>query len=93
MTADKLIKSHLDDFIVSLPLQDCSLIEHLMVEFAKYHVEESLKEASEKSYAYGEGSSLTTKDNCFYWTFGGNLGKIIMKKESVLNAYPKENIK
>lgn len=67
-------------------------IEEFMIEFAKMHVQEALKQASEKAYAQGKGSSLTTKSSNFYYTFAGNIGKIEMNKDSILNAYPLENI-
>ena len=59
-----------------------------MIEFAKMHVQEALKQASEKAYAQGKGSTLTTKRSNFYYTYAGHIGKIEMNKESILNAYP-----
>ena len=64
-----------------------------MIEFAKMHVEEALKQASEKAYAQGKGSTLTTKRSNFYYTYAGHIGKIEMNKESILNAYPLDLIK
>ena len=48
--------------------------------FAEYHVEKALKEASEKGRIESTGS------------FGGYV-EFELNKESVLNAYPLENIK
>lgn len=64
-----------------------------LIEFAKLHVEAALKEASEKASAYGEGSSLSTHDSNFFYTFAGHIGKIKMNKDSILKAYPLTNIK
>jgi hypothetical protein len=47
-----------------------------MIEFAKYHVEQALKEALSKSETYMDGS-------CVFNEF----------ENSILNAYPLENIK
>jgi hypothetical protein len=51
-------------------------IERLMIEFAKYHVEQALKEASEKAE----------------WS-GYALASVEIDKDSILDAYPLENIK
>jgi len=60
------------------PLTQETVIEHLKL-FAKYHVEQALKVASEKAVlTYG-------KRNIFGY------GKI--DKESILNSYPLDNIK
>lgn len=69
-------------------------VKEIMIKFAKYHVEQALKEASEKSYAKADASSsLTTKRNNLYWTFGGNIGNVVICKESILNSYNLTNIK
>ena len=68
-------------------------VKEAMIEFAKMHVEEALKQASEKAYAQGKGSTLTTKRSNFYYTYAGHIGKIEMNKESILNAYPLDLIK
>lgn len=49
-----------------------------MIEFAQLHVEAALKAAAEKAEGYNEGSE-------------GN--DAFVDKQSILNAYPKENIK
>jgi len=71
---------------------DFGTITDTMLEFTKLHVEAALKEASEKAYAQGIGSSLTTKDSCFKWTFAGSIGDIEINKASILNSYPLANI-
>ena len=68
-------------------------VTDMLIEFAKMHVQEALRLASEKAYAQGKGSSLTTKSSNFYYTFVGNIGKIEMNKDSILNAYPLDLIK
>ena len=51
---------------------------NILIEFAKLHVEAALKAASEKAYFRdSNGFVCTTEEN----------------KESILNAYPLENIK
>ena len=68
-------------------------VTDMLIEFAKMHVQEALKQASEKAYAQGKGSTLTTKRSNFYYTFAGHIGKIEMNKDSILNAYPLDLIK
>ena len=68
-------------------------VTDMLIEFAKMHVQEALKQASEKAYAQGKGSTLTTKRSNFYYTYAGHIGKIEMNKDSILNAYSLENIK
>lgn len=102
-TADVFFMEYLDvdcDFMESMreQLDKCSgfnfgTITDTMIEFAKLHVQAALETASEKAYAQGIGSSLTTHDSCFKWTFGGSIGNIEMNKDSILNAYPLTNIK
>lgn len=61
-----------------------------MIEFAKLHVEEALKEASKKSLAQSTNSNMSSKDDrltCIH------LGKVYVNKDSILNAYPSTNIK
>lgn len=64
-----------------------------LIEFAKLHIENALKIASERACAYGEGSSLNTNDSNFFYTFAGHIGKIKINKDSILNAYPASNVK
>ena len=58
--------------------------------YTKEQVEELLQKQRElcadKAFAKGEGISLTTKNQNFYWTFAGKIGKIIIDKDSILNA-------
>lgn len=54
-------------------------IEEFMIEFAKLHVEAALKEASEKAELEGDEGSI--------------FDYISVDKDSILNAYPLENIK
>ena len=52
-------------------------IQDIMIEFAKLHVQEALKQASEKAI---------TEQGEYYYEFEIN-------KDSIINAYPLENIK
>lgn len=67
MTAEKFLNKW-----ITKPL-DYNDIENLMIEFARYHVEQALKEAEIKA-----------QQTC---------GNSVIMKNSVLNAYPLENIK
>lgn len=86
-TAEEFLDNNIIDYLVS------KKVKNVMIEFAKLHVEQALKEASEKAYAKGKGSNLTTKDKNFFYTFAGHIGEIEMNKDSILNAYPISNIK
>lgn len=55
-----------------------------MIDFAKYHVEQALKEASENVKTYDIYNESTGDMECKV-TF--------VDKQSILNAYPLENIK
>ena len=55
-------------------------IEYLMKEFAKYHVEQALIAASNEAQAKENPADYGT-------------GEIWVDKDSILNAYPLENIK
>lgn len=68
-------------------------LDEKLITFAQMHVEAALKVASEKAYARGKGSSLTTRDKNFFYTFAGHIGEIEMNKDSILNSYPLTNIK
>ncbi len=63
-------------------------IKQAMIEFAEFHVREALKQASEEAYTKSEMSYT-----------GGMGGRDlyesieIIDKDSILNAYPLENIK
>ena len=87
MTANEFKNDWLNGFEL-----DVNQIEDLMIEFAKYHVQKALKQASEKAFV--EYIDLTT-DEIFDYTdvitdddVGANVNK-----ESILNAYSLENIK
>ena len=86
MTAEKFLNKW-----ITKPL-DYNDIENLMIEFARYHVEQALKEASEKAelYRYNNGfkqSKANIKEEyCFTY-------RVAIDKETILNAYPLENIK
>ena len=59
----------------------------IMIEFAKMHVEQALKEASENAetdFTY-EGNGGEFEDQPIYNHF--------VKKDSILNSYPLDNIK
>lgn len=76
MTAEQLFSKYFDgcywDDLIPEKMQKYA------IEFAKMHVTEALKQASEKAQAY-----QMCKDN----------DPIIISKESILNAYPIELIK
>lgn len=57
----------------------------LLSQYAKEVVKYTLEQAAENAYAVGEGSNLTSKGGSLYWTFAGNIGKVVMKKESILS--------
>lgn len=87
-TAEEYLKESLPDYKGSAP------IEHYMIEFAKMHVEEALKEASKKAETIHDSSFVAELCN-----MSGNptlkditLNDLIWKP-SILNAYPPENIK
>lgn len=66
-------------------------VEEIMIEFAKYHVEQALKEASEKcllkfSNYKGDWESIETFSVNQYTDLS-------ISKDSILNSYPLENIK
>ena len=64
-----------------------------MIEFAKLHVEAALKAAEKSNFINAEGISISPKSNNLHWTAYGNVGKITYNKDSILNAYPLDNIK
>lgn len=82
-------------------------IEEMMIEFAKMHVEQALKEASEKAklakaFDYGSYYEPTAKFKPTDLTvfikeeYGhGDSGHVAIKtdKDSILNSYPLDNIK
>lgn len=58
-------------------------IEQDFIEFAKYHVQKALKEASQIAETEEELGNPYDQESSYY----------IVNKESILNAYPLENIK
>ena len=59
-----------------------------MIEFAKLHVQEALKQASEKSLM------KDVNEDCHYEDEEGNFPEIyFIDKDSILNAYDLDNIK
>ena len=67
-------------------------VREAMIEFAKMHVQEALKQASEKGFI--EYIDLNT-DETFDYTdviADDDVG-VNINKDSILNAYPLENIK
>lgn len=76
-------------------------IEQAMVEFAKLHVEAALKTASEKgtmNLNYPEPYEDSNEIGLTYAVAeeisrGGEYGAVVIDKDSILNAYPLENIK
>lgn len=67
----------------TLESMDQQEVERAMIEFAKMHVEAALKEASEKSCI-----KANTQQGDFMF-----IDDFEVNKESILNAYPLENIK
>jgi hypothetical protein len=63
--------------------QDLGYIEDYMIEFAKMHVQEALKEAVEKAKIKYEYSGNTGSEYCDEY----------VDHNSILNAYPLTNIK
>jgi hypothetical protein len=73
----------------------CETNYQLMIEFAKLHVKLALEEASKKADLnhYEEVEDWMDEHNPFNMTID-NLGNIYaINKNSILNAYPEENIK
>jgi len=83
------------------------LLSSIMIEFAKLHVEAALKEASEKAklskaYNYGNYNESTAifkliETKCFVKTEHGHgdcgYEAVKINEDSILKAYPLENIK
>lgn len=71
-------------------------VTEAMVEFAKLHVQQALKEASEKAFAQSSRSNFTSKDRQLYGKQGlicVHLGDVSVNEDSILNSYPLSNIK
>lgn len=80
-TAEEMIKPLDVVFVNKLSENEIAEIAFVMREFAKYHAEAALKAASENAEAIDGWST----------PFSGNSASV--DKESILNAYPEENIK
>ncbi len=87
MTANEFKNNWLNGFEL-----DVKQIEDLMIEFAKYHVQKALKQASKKAFV--EYIDLNT-DKTFDYTdvITDDDVEVNINKESILNAYSLENIK
>lgn len=66
-----------------IPMNGQQRIEHLMIEFAKYHVQKALEEASVKSF-------VDMKKGLEYYFEDYVEG---VNKNSILNAYPLDNVR
>ena len=77
---------------ITKPL-DGNDIENLMIEFAKLHVTEALKEASENVNLKESSSEETNTNNISPFITADDNTIWIINKDSILNAYPLENIK
>lgn len=73
-----------------------------MIEFAKLHVEAALKEASENAYFITRDHDMYNREYLKYIDIDSNNtegdtfcygGSIIINEDSILNAYPLNNIK
>ena len=75
-TAEDILSKKFNELRSSFTLKD---VEECMIEFAKLHVEQALKEASDKAD---------------YNTWGHeHIEDVWIDKDSILNSYPLENIK
>ena len=62
-----------------------SKLQHLLIKFAQYHVEQALKAAAEQVEILKEGE--------YYFDLGGFLDEDQVSEHSILNAYPMENVR
>lgn len=80
MTAHDLLNQRFSNgVIIEIHSGDTLDIIEIMIEFAKYHVEQALKEASIKATAYNKAK------------FKGDINSQV-DMDSILNAYPLDNI-
>ena len=90
MTAEEFLKEKgldVDNFVIH-DISDGGYLPQIpiskwLIEFAKYHVEQALKAASQVAETEEEWSNPYDPESSYY----------IVNKESILNAYPLENIK
>ncbi len=88
ITAEELINKKYLDFESLDNGNIWTNIEELMQQFAKLHVQEALKQASEKSLM------KDVNEDCHYEDEEGNFPEIyFIDKDSILNAYNLNNIK
>lgn len=80
-----------EDIITICAEQDYQSIYTLMIEFAKYHVEEALKSASEKALVY-LANDWIRKEETIYPNSLVDTIKIKVDKDSITNSYPLDNI-
>jgi hypothetical protein len=77
-TAEEIMQKNLDPHDCLRPSKCYGMTLDAMIEFAKLHVEEALKEALESIPCLGSSTDIATYEEV---------------EEAVLNAYPLENIK
>jgi hypothetical protein len=77
-TAEEIMQKNLDPHDCLRPSKCYGMTLDAMIEFARLHVEEALKEALESIPCLGSSTDIATYEEV---------------EEAVLNAYPLENIK
>ena len=81
-TAEEKLKANFyNGSFIEINSGDFEDIKNIMIEFTKLHVEAALKQASEKATVNINGFIQEYDENC------------CVDKDSILNAYPLENIK
>jgi hypothetical protein len=86
MTAEQYI---LENFEVNHADKD---IQEAMIGFAKYHVEQALKAANKNAEVRVTENALIEDGSC-YTTYDDGVISVRVDKDSILSAYPLENIK
>lgn len=81
-SAEEIMQEHLDPHDCLRPSKCYDMVLSAMIEFAKLHVKEALKSASE----------VATTDYEPHWS-GEQEGSTYINRESITTAYPPENIK
>ena len=89
LTAEEFLKNNEEYY---MEIEESPEIFEMMIEFAKLHVQEALKQASEKAFV--EYIDLNT-DEIFDYTdvITDDDVEVNINKDSILNAYHLENIK
>jgi hypothetical protein len=96
LTAEEFLKSKDYNITDDGELYDGLLINNVlkdMIEFTKLHVEAALKAANEKATILEDGKDI---GNRYFWDDYNTSNKDIeyeINKDSILNAYPLDNIK